>query len=277
MRRQTFGLSLLCAALFMTAVPMAAQQDSVKIGEDKPLVILGREEERCLTLLEQLKSAAPDNDYRVVPMIQTQPMPFELPVVEEGKQPVFLFTSPRAVEYFVAQDSLPKGAKVMALGTGTQKAIEESGYKCDLVSSVETTKGMAEELLKYFEASEKPIGAYHFIQPTCDIAGDFIQKTLEGAGATYTRLEIYQVVGHPALSEELSQLTQEPKVVLFYSPSGVRSWVGVSDLRPAVVSIGPVTSKELRENGFTTIYESPTPHEEDLLATLLNAFSEADK
>lgn len=269
MRRQLSCLFLICSALLATALPMSAQEGSV--GETKPIVILGREAERCHTLMEQLQTAAPDNDYRAVPVIRTEAMDFELPDVEEDKQPVFLFTSPRAVEFFVARHTLPAGALVMALGTGTQKALETQGYKCDLVSSVETTRGMAKEIAKYPESVGKPIEAFHFIQPTCDIAGTFIQKTLEGLGATFTRVETYRVVDHPTLKEALSQLPQAPQLVLFYSPSGVKAWVNASELRPAVVSIGPVTSEQLKAVGFTTIFESPTPHEEDLLATLIQA------
>ena len=168
---------------------------------------------------------------------------------------------------------MPKDAFVVALGIGTQRTIEAHGAECHLVSSIETTKGMAEELANYFGSLDRPITDFHFIQPTCDIAGRGIQKRLESLGAIFTRVESYRVIPHPQLREELSQLTEAPRLVLFYSPSGVRAWKESSELLPAAASIGPVTSKVLKENGFDVICESPTPHEEDLVATVLRALS----
>lgn len=273
MRQSTFPLSLLLAlVLASSSFTLFAQETNQKNGQ-RPLVILGREAERCETLLEQLRAATDVVDFQSLPVIETEAEDFVIPTVEVGKKPVFLFTSPRGVEYFFAKETLPKDAFVVALGKGTQRIIEAHGAECHLVSSIETTKGMAEELANYFGSLDRPITDFHFIQPTCDIAGRGIQKRLESLGAIFTRVESYRVIPHPQLREELSQLTEAPRLVLFYSPSGVRAWKESSELLPAAASIGPVTSKVLKENGFDVICESPTPHEEDLVATVLRALS----
>lgn len=272
MKHSDFFFSLLFAlAVISSALPLMAQQDQ-QVGTSKPLVILGREAERCETLLEQLRAATDAVDFRSLPVIETQAEDFVIPSVGDRK-PVFLFTSPRGVEYFFAKETLPKDAFVVALGIGTQRTIEAHGAECHLVSGIETTKGMAEELANYFGSLDRPITDFHFIQPTCDIAGRGIQKRLESLGAIFTRVESYRVIPHPQLREELSQLAEAPRLVLFYSPSGVRAWKESSVLLPAAASIGPVTSKVLKENGFEVICESPTPHEEDLVETILRALS----
>lgn len=271
MRQSTFPLSLLLAIVLASSFTLFAQETNQKNGQ-RPLVILGREAERCETLLEQLRAATDAVDFQSLPVIETEAEDFVIPSVGDRK-PVFLFTSPRGVEYFFAKETLPKDAFVVALGKGTQRTIEAHGAECHLVSSIETTKGMAEELANYFGSLDRPITDFHFIQPTCDIAGRGIQKRLESLGAIFTRVESYRVIPHPQLREELSQLTEAPRLVLFYSPSGVRAWKESSELLPAAASIGPVTSKVLKENGFEVICESPTPHEEDLVATVLRALS----
>lgn len=253
---------LLCVTMLATSLPITAQ------------VIIAREEERCTTLLQHLRESKPSEVFIALPVIDTGALPFELPEMQAGVQPAFLFTSPRGVEFFVANHQIPDKALVMALGRGTERALLGAGYRCDLVSSVETTKGMAEAIVSYFATIDRPIHDVHFIQPTCDIAGRAIENRLKGLGATFTRVETYAVKGHSELKQKISCLAKTPKLILFYSPSGVRSWVGASELRPPVVSIGPVTSETLRKYGFTVIYESPTPHEQDLLTTTLHALSE---
>lgn len=231
----------------------------------KSLAIIGREQERCETLLRQLSRIFPELEVRAVPMIQTSAVPFEVPKTSPQIAPVYLFSSPRAVIHFFERATLPDGANVVSIGRGTSRELYKHDVHPGFISSVENAIGMAPEMLAYLKSV---IGRSEIIQPTSDIAGDFLQDYFKARGVRYHKLVTYTVAPHDGLPNFVSQLTESPKFVVFYSPSGVRAWAKSSHYRPTAISIGPATTQELINEGWKEIHESRTPDGEDLLAAV---------
>lgn len=232
------------------------------------IAIVGRESERCHSLLSRLKEYYPALDLLAIPMIQTESVPFEPPKTEAT--PLYLFTSPRAVDHFSNQATLPQNAIVASIGQATSKTLLMNGIQADITATTENAESFAPELTHFITQAAKPL---HVIQPTSDIAGDTLERAIKAIDTPYTKLVTYKTVSHPRLS---TVTNKAPQWILFYSPSSVRAWSEVASARPLAFSIGPSTTKELNKLGWRHVIESTSPHEEDILEMIVNNYNIRD-
>lgn len=234
----------------------------------KKYAIIGREPERSERVRSELVTTFHDLEVLSIPFITIAPVPFELPNPE--KTPLFLFTSPRSVEvFFRSVPQLPKGAYVASIGYATAKTLCNMGIEPHFIGSTENSKSLAPELLQYIGIQSL---RFHVIQPTSNIAGRYLDEFFNSRGIEYTRLVTYDVLPDPSLKDRLSQLSGNPEWVLFYSPGGVEAWTAATDMRPLAFAIGPVTAEKLRSTGWDKVYESETPHEIDIIRTIVKNY-----
>lgn len=226
--------------------------------------IIGREEELSERLKALIEATFDGLSVLSIPLIQAKGVDFQLPKTYEA-EPIFLFTSPRAVSFFFDRAKLPAEAFAVSIGHATTRALCQYGVEPHFTSSIESAHGMAPELLHFLKSRT---AGCELVQPCSDIAGNYIEEYFGGIGIPFRKLVTYQVTPHPKLSESIHQLNSAPEWILFYSPSGVRAWSEATEMRVPAFSIGPSTTKELQKQGWTEIHQSVSPQKEAIIKTL---------
>ena len=166
-----------------------------------------------------------------------------------GEYAWITLTSPRTVEMLVA-NLKPREvrAKVAAIGEGTAEAFRRFARRDpDLVPRVYTTLGLARAF---------PRGQGRVLCARADIAPEGLEEVLAAKGWSPERVEAYRTRLARSLPKEARDALRRGEVdaVTFTSASTVRGFVralGAVKGTPKVVCIGPVTSREAREHGFS--------------------------
>lgn len=180
-------------------------------------------------------------------------------------------TSPRTVEMLVA-NVRPREvrAQVAAIGEGTAEAFRRWARRDpDLVPRTYTTLGLARAF---------PRGEGRVLCARADIAPAGLEDALAAKGWRPDRVEAYRTRLARSLPREARDALRRGEVdaVTFTSASTVRGFVnalGAARGNPKVVCIGPVTSREAREHGFS-VSAVARPHTiEGLVAALERALS----
>ena len=174
-----------------------------------------------------------------------------------GEYAWITLTSPRTVEMLVA-NLKPREvrAKVAAIGEGTAEAFRRFARRDpDLVPRVYTTLGLARAF---------PRGQGRVLCARADIAPEGLEEVLAAKGWSPERVEAYRTRLARSLPKEARDALRRGEVdaVTFTSASTVRGFVralGAVKGTPKVVCIGPVTSREAREHGFS-VSAVATPH-----------------
>lgn len=235
------------------------------------LGIIGRERERTTDLATLLKGQLEDTEVMYLPPIETRPCLFNVALFAPAPEKCIIFTSPRGVRHFVDQIGLPTG-RVVAIGLATAMYLESLGVKVWFRSKTETSEGLACELLPVLQAYDQAQSIKSILlQPTSDIAGRYLCDYFVNQGFEYHMVPIYETVSSRYFADELMSLYECPDFFVFYSPSGVDSWLeALKQVAWAVkdtflpISIGPKTTARLKECGYTHIHEAASPHVQDL-------------
>lgn len=173
-----------------------------------------------------------------------------------------IFTSVNGVKYFwqrlvkANKDSRALGgAKVAAIGPATAAALEKHGIIPDLVPESYVAESVAAELLRIEGPALKGM---RILLPRAAEARMVLPDQLALAGAIVDIVPLYEA--HPASDKEseVLELLGEGGIdcISFGSSSTVRNFLkivpreAIRKTRPALASIGPVTSATLRENGL---------------------------
>ncbi len=187
-----------------------------------------------------------------------------------GEYAWLTLTSPRTVEMLVER-ATPREvrAKVAAIGEGTSEAFRRWARRDpDLVPRAFTTTSLARAF---------PRGRGRVLCARADIAPEGLEDALAAKGWTPERVEAYRTRLARSLPAEAREALRlgEVDAVTFTSASTVRGFVralGAVRGNPKVVCIGPVTSREAREHGFT-VAAVANPHTiEGLVEALERAF-----
>jgi uroporphyrinogen-III synthase len=191
-----------------------------------------------------------------------------------------LFTSANAVEafhrraQFLRLTQLPK--HIAVIGPATLRAANAIGLTVDLIPPQYVAESLAEALL-----SEAP--GRSFLLPRAAEARDILPEALTAAGATVTIAEAYRNQtppdSIPALQHLFSTPANYPDAITFTSASTATNLFALLEaanlaLPPSITlaSIGPITSRTLRDLGHTPTAEAAEPTIPALIQSLTSSF-----
>lgn len=190
-----------------------------------------------------------------------------------------LFTSANAVEAFHRRAQLlhitQLAKHIAVIGPATLRAANAVGLTVDLVPPQYIAESLAEALLP-----EAP-GRY-FLLPRAAEARDVLPETLTAAGATVTVADVYRNQippdSIPALQQLFSTPANYPDAITFTSASTATNLFALLDaanltLPPNIplASIGPITSRTLRDLGHPPTSEAAEPSIPALIQSLVDA------
>jgi uroporphyrinogen III methyltransferase/synthase len=177
-----------------------------------------------------------------------------------------LTTSANGVQNFLARLAASgrdiralSGLTIGAIGPTTAAEFARTGVKVDLMPAEYVAEGLLAALAGH------DLRGKAFLIPRARVARDVIPRTLEERGARVEVVEAYHTVVPRIPHDELARsLTPPPDAITFTSSSTATNFaklIGESRLTEtlrdvAVVSIGPITSRTLRDLGLTVAIEA---------------------
>lgn len=143
-----------------------------------------------------------------------------------------IFTSQNGVNSFFENASASKVEKCFCVGEKTESLLEKNGLK--VIKSAE----YATELATYLVKNHKN-DSFHFF---CgNIRSDEIPTKLKENNISFEEIEVYRTTLNPKKFE------RKFDAVLFFSPSGVRSFVSENEIDSSIaICIGTTTASEAR-------------------------------
>lgn len=189
-----------------------------------------------------------------------------------------IFTSVNGVRFFLerldrsASDLRALKARICAIGPATRRAIESLHLKVDLMPE----EYVAESLVAAF--SSEALRGKRILLPRAAVARDLIPVELAKLGAEIDVVEAYRNEVPPdagARAHEIFSGGKKPDWITFTSSSTVANTVAVAG-RDAlqglrIASIGPVTSKTIRQNGLAVDAEAKQFTLDGLVQAILDA------
>jgi uroporphyrinogen III methyltransferase/synthase len=177
--------------------------------------------------------------------------PLEAGVPELNSYDLVCLTSPNGARLFF--DGLQAsgrdaralaGARVAAIGPGTAEALRSQGVRADIVPARFIAEGLVEALAD--------LRVTRALIARAAQARDVLPEALRARGAEVDVVDLYETLAEPMTESQLDAVAAADYVT-FTSSSTVRFFFAAAGerLRPEarLVSIGPVTSKALRERG----------------------------
>jgi len=235
-------------------------------AEDRPLgrmkILVTRPKERSSSLADKLR----EHGAEVVeaPTIETDEI-LDNDTLADALKNIenydwIAFTSPFGVKVFFQKMADLRfdirklaGLKFAAIGSATQKAIEEKGILVDLIPKTYDGKALGETLAKRLMTDEdaeekKPV----ILIPRARIGSEEVLKPLEEAGIDFEDLPVYDTTEAEASS--LIWYDDSVDYVAFTSASTVRGFVklagGIDLTKVKAVCIGEQTAQEAKEYGM---------------------------
>jgi uroporphyrinogen III methyltransferase/synthase len=208
------------------------------------------------------------------PAIRIQPLPPDpaQPLRLDGYDLVCL-TSPNGVELLFARLAAAgldaralAGARVAAIGPGTARALAERGISADIVPERFVAESLVESL------DELPV--QRALVARAREARDVLPDALRARGTEVDVLALYETVAEPLSHRALAQ-ARAADYITFTSSSTVRFFLraagGSAQLAETtrIVSIGPITSETLRENGLEPHVEAQRHDVDGILEALV--------
>ena len=164
------------------------------------------------------------------------------------------------------------GTRVAAIGPGTSRALAARGIRCDVMPDRAVAESLVEEL------GAVPV-ARALVARAKD-ARDLLPDALRSRGAEVEVLPVYETVIERLDSDQIAAV-DAADFITFTSASTVRNflesvggvelWRGSAGDRPALVSIGPVTSDELRAHGLAPDVEARDHDIDGIVGAIVDA------
>lgn len=249
-------------------------RDRLNWFETKPLfgrrVVVTRTREQASELarrLEELGAEAME-----IPTIKIVPPKSEKILREAiegiGEYNWLVFTSPNGVDHFFRAffeiyDDIRDigGVKIAAVGPATAARLEALHLQVDL----QPKESVAEAVVKVFK-DEADIENERLLLPQGDLARDALRDGLEALGGIVDAVECYRTVPETTdVTGSVARLMEEgADVITFTSGSTVDNFCRLVDLAALrkrfphlkLASIGPVTSKAIRDRGLVVDAEA---------------------
>ncbi len=169
-----------------------------------------------------------------------------------------------------------KGLTIGAIGPATAAEFAKVGIRVDFVPNKYRAEGLIESL------QGVDIRGRSFLIPRAKVARDLLPATLTERGAHVEVVECYETVQPAFDPDEFAHLlTLRPDVITFTSSSTVTNFLrlvqdrGLSPLLDgaALASIGPITSRALREHGFEVSIEAEQSTIQGLIEAIQKHFA----
>jgi uroporphyrinogen III methyltransferase/synthase len=252
--------------------PVAQLRETLAWLERRPLhgqvVAVTRARAQASELAARLRSLGAE--VVETPAIRIEPLAVDLPAPPD----LLCFTSPNGVRlYFEALAGDARslaGTRVAAIGPGTAAALREHGIAADVVPERFVAEGLLEAL------AGEPLDGRRVLVARAAEARDTLPDGLRERGADVEVVALYRTVAEQ-LDEAQREALARATYVTFTSSSTVRNLLSAAGELPEgvrVVSIGPVTSATLREQGVEPDVEAER-HDIDGLVEALTADAEA--
>jgi uroporphyrinogen III methyltransferase / synthase len=158
------------------------------------------------------------------------------------------------------------GARVAAIGPGTAAVLAEHGVSADVVPDRAVAEGLVQAL------ADVPVRRALIVRARQ--AREVLPDALRARGAEVDVLDVYETVAEP-LAEDVLERARSADYITFTSASTVRFFLEAANhdagLSPAtrIVSIGPLTSAELRAQGLEPHLEAARHDIEGVIEALL--------
>jgi uroporphyrinogen III methyltransferase / synthase len=260
--------------------PVAALREKLAWLERRPLqgvtVAVTRARAQSSRLSARLRALGAD--VVSAPVIRTAPLPGPVPELEAYD--LICFTSPNGVEaLFERLDGAgldtrafpSRGrAKVAAIGPATAAALRRRGISVDIMPARAVGEALAETLAN--EEVERAL-----VVRARD-ARDLVPDALRALGAEVDVVPVYETLVETLDDEQLAAVAAADFITFtsastarnfLASVGGAAAWLAGSSARPRVVSIGPVTSDELRTHGMAPDLEAAEHDLDGLIAAIV--------
>ena len=201
------------------------------------------------------------------------PGPLQRAAAEASSYDWIVFSSANAVEAFVSRVSGPLAARAAAVGPATATALRAAGIEAHLIPETSDAEGLAAELSPF-------VAGRRVLLPQAADARPALLAGLTAAGGAVTAVVAYDKRLPAEAAARAAELfaAQPLGWVTFTSPRIVRHFRELfgaewerrrRELR--ALSIGPVTSAELRRHGVEPAAEARRPGDEEMVAALARA------
>jgi len=197
------------------------------------------------------------------PAIKIEPLNPKLP--DLASYDLLCLTSPNGVEQLFAALSDARdlaGLTIAAIGPGTARALLTHGIKADVVPERSVAEALVEALVD--------VPTQRALIARAEEARDVLPDALRARGAEVDLLALYRTVAEPlddraraaALGADYATFTSASSARFFHEAAGTLDG-------PRLISIGPVTSEQLRELGYEPAVEASDHTPDGLVAALI--------
>jgi uroporphyrinogen III methyltransferase / synthase len=220
----------------------------------------------------------------VAPVIRCQTLAQQIP--ELSAYDLICFTSPNGVESFFellnasGRDARAlASARVAVIGPGTARALRKAGIEADVMPNQAVAEALVAELDQVLGDAAGGFVAKRTLIARAAEARDVLPQALTERGTEVDVLAVYETVIEPLSADEVDAAAASDYIT-FTSASTVRNFLESAggaeawrarEPRPKVLSIGPVTSDELRRHGFEPDLEAAEHDIDGLVCALIAA------
>lgn len=180
----------------------------------------------------------------------------------------------RAVGEYV--EKLPSKLKIVVIGPQTFEETKKRGWK----SILPNVSGNTESLALFFE--KQKIRAHKILYPCSSLSQNSWMLSLERLGCHVEAVEAYQTRDSDvSVSEVTAILKKKMDAILFFSPSGVRSFfrkISISDsllVGISYIPYGETTAEALRKEGLPCAFipgaSNPSSFEDQIVEFLMKS------
>lgn len=188
--------------------------------------------------------------------ISTKPIAFDLKNIND----TLIFSSQNGVESILQHPKVEelKSKAVFCVGQKTRTLLETNGFK------VTAHMGYAEDLAEIITLVY-PNNTYTFFSG--NLRRDTLPQMLKEAGVVFNEINVYETVLTP------QKIDTKPDGILFFSPSGVESYLKENKInKEYAFCIGNTTAEAAQKMGIKNIIIANQPTIENTIIQCINEF-----
>lgn len=200
-------------------------------------------------------------DFATAQNIHLLTLPFirlkKIETAQEHERDILFFGSKNGFDFYRENFELHKDSQLACIGAATKKHIENLGF----------TVSFTGEKSGDPEAVSQELGAWLAGKRLTFVFSDQSTKSITNAlpKSQFDEVVVYQTIA------EVQQLNANPSIIVFTSPSNVRSYLLQYEIEPQtqLIAWGKSTRKTLAEQGYEPSYTLNKSTPEELMQYLL--------